>query len=80
MRENALKNLLSKDQPALNGWLCLPASFSAEVMAAQGRDALTIDLQHGLIDYQMATRFVLETRRKLSIRPIRNKRLCQKFC
>jgi 4-hydroxy-2-oxoheptanedioate aldolase len=54
MRENALKNLLSKDLPALNGWLCLPASFSAEVMAAQGWDSLTIDLQHGLIDYQVA--------------------------
>jgi 4-hydroxy-2-oxoheptanedioate aldolase len=54
MRENALKNRLSKDLPALNGWLCLPASFSAEVMAAQGWDSLTIDLQHGLIDYQTA--------------------------
>ena len=54
MRENALKNLMSKDLPALNGWLCLPASFSAEVMAAQGWDSLTIDLQHGLIDYQVA--------------------------
>jgi 4-hydroxy-2-oxoheptanedioate aldolase len=54
MRENALKNRLSKDLPALNGWLCLPASFSAEVMAAQGWDSLTIDLQHGLIDYQVA--------------------------
>jgi 4-hydroxy-2-oxoheptanedioate aldolase len=54
MRENALKNLLSKNLPALNGWLGLPASFSAEVTEAQGRDSLTIDLQHGLIDYQMA--------------------------
>ena len=54
MRENALKNLLSKDLPALNGWLCLPASFSAEIMAAQGWNSLTIDLQHGLIDYQVA--------------------------
>jgi 4-hydroxy-2-oxoheptanedioate aldolase len=54
MRENALKSLMSKDLPALNGWLCLPASFSAEVMAGQGWDSLTIDLQHGLIDYQVA--------------------------
>src|ERR1700723_2040159 len=54
MRENALKSLMSRDRPALNGWLCLPASFSAEIMAGQGWDSLTIDLQHGLIDYQMA--------------------------
>jgi 2-keto-3-deoxy-L-rhamnonate aldolase RhmA len=54
MRENALKSLMSRDLPALNGWLCLPASFSAEVMAGQGWDSLTIDLQHGLIDYQVA--------------------------
>jgi 4-hydroxy-2-oxoheptanedioate aldolase len=54
MRENALKRLMSKDLPALNGWLCLPASFSGEVMAGQGWDSLTIDLQHGLIDYQAA--------------------------
>jgi 4-hydroxy-2-oxoheptanedioate aldolase len=54
MRENALKSLMAKDLPALNGWLCLPTSFSAEVMAGQGWDSLTIDLQHGLIDYQAA--------------------------
>jgi 4-hydroxy-2-oxoheptanedioate aldolase len=54
MRENALKSLMSGDRPALNGWLCLPASFSAEIMAGQGWDSLTIDLQHGLIDYQVA--------------------------
>src|ERR1700722_491824 len=54
MRESALQSLMSKDLPALNGWLCLPASFSAEIMAGQGWDSLTIDLQHGLIDYQVA--------------------------
>ena len=34
----------------------MPSSFSAEVMAHQGWDTLTIDLQHGVIDYaQMVT-------------------------
>jgi 4-hydroxy-2-oxoheptanedioate aldolase len=37
---------------AVNAWLMLPDSFSAETMAHQGWDSLTIDLQHGLIDYQ----------------------------
>ncbi len=30
----------------------IPSSFSAESMAHQGWDSLTIDLQHGMIDYQ----------------------------
>src|SRR5258707_2559222 len=53
MRENLLKALWQENAYAVNGWLCLPATFSAEVMAHQGWDSLTIDLQHGLIDYQM---------------------------
>jgi 4-hydroxy-2-oxoheptanedioate aldolase len=54
MRENILRALWQKNAHALNGWLSLPATFSAEVMAHQGWDSLTIDLQHGLIDYQCA--------------------------
>ena len=38
----------------MNGWLQIPNSFSAEVMAHQGWDSLTIDMQHGLIDYSNA--------------------------
>ncbi|MBL8345687.1 MAG: 2,4-dihydroxyhept-2-ene-1,7-dioic acid aldolase, partial [Rubrivivax sp.] len=51
MRENRLRTLWKADKPAVNGWLALPSSFSAEVMAHQGWDTLTIDLQHGVIDY-----------------------------
>jgi 4-hydroxy-2-oxoheptanedioate aldolase len=54
MRENILKTLWQKDGYAVNGWLSLAATFSAEVMAHQGWDSLTIDLQHGLIDYESA--------------------------
>jgi 4-hydroxy-2-oxoheptanedioate aldolase len=36
----------------VNGWLAIPNGFSAETMAHQGWDSLTIDLQHGVIDYQ----------------------------
>jgi 4-hydroxy-2-oxoheptanedioate aldolase len=52
MRENRLRTLWRDDQAAVNGWLAIPNSFSAEVMAHQGWDTLTIDLQHGVIDYQ----------------------------
>ena len=38
----------------INGWLSIPSSFAAEVMAHQGWDSLTIDLQHGVVDYQTA--------------------------
>jgi 4-hydroxy-2-oxoheptanedioate aldolase len=52
MRENRLRTLWRADQPAVNGWLAIPNSFAAEVMAHQGWDTLTIDLQHGVVDYQ----------------------------
>lgn len=56
MRENRLRTLWQQNQPAVNGWLAIPSSFSAEVMAHQGWDTLTIDMQHGVIDYaQMVT-------------------------
>ncbi len=51
MRPNRLRQLWADDKPAVNGWLAIPNSFSAEVMAHQGWDSLTIDLQHGVIDY-----------------------------
>ena len=51
MRENRLRTMWAADQTAVNGWLAIPDSFSAEVMAHQGWDTLTIDLQHGVVDY-----------------------------
>lgn len=52
MRENRLRTLWKADQTAVNGWLGIPNGFSAETMAHQGWDTLTIDMQHGVIDYQ----------------------------
>lgn len=52
MRENRLRTLWKSGGAAVNGWLAIPNSFSAEVMAHQGWDSLTIDLQHGVVDYQ----------------------------
>ena len=51
MRENRLRTLWAQNQAAVNGWLAIPNGFSAEVMAHQGWDTLTIDMQHGVIDY-----------------------------
>jgi 4-hydroxy-2-oxoheptanedioate aldolase len=52
MRENRLRTLWKSGGAAVNGWLSIPNSFSAETMAHQGWDTLTIDMQHGMIDYQ----------------------------
>ena len=54
MRENRLRSLWGQGQPALGGWLTVPSSVSAEIFAHAGFDWLTIDMQHGLIDYQVA--------------------------
>ncbi|MCB9077109.1 MAG: 2,4-dihydroxyhept-2-ene-1,7-dioic acid aldolase [Anaerolineaceae bacterium] len=54
MRENRLKSMWQRGETALNGWLQIPSAWSAELMAHQGWDSLTIDLQHGLIGYETA--------------------------
>jgi 4-hydroxy-2-oxoheptanedioate aldolase len=52
MRPNRLRDIWSSGGSAVNGWLAIPNGFSAETMAHQGWDTLTIDLQHGVVDYQ----------------------------
>ena len=39
---------------AVNGWCAIPSPVTAEVLGRAGFDMVTVDLQHGLIDYQMA--------------------------
>ncbi len=38
--------------PLLNAWLSLPCAVSAEAMARQGFDCVTVDLQHGVTGYE----------------------------
>lgn len=54
MRKNALKEIWQRGEAVINGWCSIPNSFSAEIMAHQGFDSITIDMQHGLVDYQVA--------------------------
>ena len=54
VRENTVKSIWARGGVVVNGWLTLPSSFSAEVMAHQGFDSLVIDMQHGVVDYQTA--------------------------
>jgi 4-hydroxy-2-oxoheptanedioate aldolase len=54
VRANRLREIWAKGEAAVNGWLAIPSAFSAEVMSHQGFDSLTIDMQHGVVDYQVA--------------------------
>lgn len=54
MRENTLKTRWRNNQWTLNGWCAIPSPWSAELMANQGWDSVTVDLQHGLIHYETA--------------------------
>jgi len=54
MRENRLRSVWGKGGAIVNGWLAIPSAFSAETMAHQGWDSLTVDIQHGVVDYQSA--------------------------
>lgn len=54
MRENRLRTAWGSGKGTVNGWLGIPSAVSAEMMAHCGFDSLTIDLQHGLVDYQAA--------------------------
>lgn len=51
MLKNKLKDIWAAGKPALNGWCSIGNGFTAEIMAAQGYDTLTVDLQHGALDY-----------------------------
>lgn len=50
MRENTLRRIWAEGRAAGNCWLGLPSAYAAEIIAHQGWDSVTIDLQHGLND------------------------------
>ena len=54
MRENGVRRIWGGGGSVANGWLAIPSAFSAETMAHQGWDSLTVDMQHGVVDYQAA--------------------------
>jgi 4-hydroxy-2-oxoheptanedioate aldolase len=49
---NQLKQLWASGKAAVNAWLAIPSGFSAEVIAKCGFDSVTVDIQHGVQDYQ----------------------------
>ena len=54
MKLKKLHSRLLHGEKGLNGWCSIPSTVTAEIMSGYDFDSLTIDLQHGLIDYQTA--------------------------
>jgi len=54
MRTNTVKAKWVSGEVTFGAWLSIPSSFSAEIMANQGFDWVCVDMQHGVIDYQVA--------------------------
>lgn len=54
MRPNAVKTRWQQGEPIINAWLSIPSAYAAEVVAAQGFDSVTVDLQHGMMDFAQA--------------------------
>ena len=52
--QNKLRTLWNEDASAVNAWLGIPSTVTAEIVSRQGFDAITIDLQHGINDYSSA--------------------------
>ena len=49
-----LQDTWAAGRAAINGWLAVPSPVTAELTARADFDSVTVDLQHGLIDYQAA--------------------------
>jgi len=54
MRLNRIKELWQAGQPVFNTWMSIGNSFAAEILAHQGWDSITVDLQHGPIGFDAA--------------------------
>ena len=54
MNQQGLNKCWIEGKGAINGWCGIPSTVTAEIMSLQKFDSITIDLQHGLIDYQVA--------------------------
>ena len=52
--DTRLREVWRRGATAVNGWCGIPSSVTAELVAGQDYDSITVDLQHGLIDYQCA--------------------------
>lgn len=55
MRPNPVLHAWREGGQTIGGWLSIDSSFSAEVMAQVGFDWICIDMQHGVVETEVAT-------------------------
>ena len=58
-----------KKQPIINGWIHSPCTLSAEVLGGSNFTSITIDLQHGMLDFNHC-RNILQILHKYDVYPI----------
>jgi len=54
MRTNTIRTRLAAAEVVVNGWLSIGSSYSAEGVGHSGVHAVTVDLQHGMLDFSDA--------------------------
>ena len=69
MIPNGLKQKWLDGHATINGWLSIGNAFTAEIMAEQGYDSLTVDIQHGFLDYNDA-KGMLQAMRTSGLTPL----------
>lgn len=58
MFPNRIKQIHAAGDTVINGWLHIPSTWSAELLARQDWDSLVIDLQHGMMGLDSAIQMV----------------------
>lgn len=54
----SLRQRWADGERVIGGWLSIPATLSAEVMARAGFDYVCVDTQHGAVEYQAAVELI----------------------
>ena len=54
MKQQSLRNCWLEGKGAINAWCSIPSAVTAEMMSMNDFDSITIDMQHGLVDYTNA--------------------------
>ncbi|MBO6789423.1 MAG: 2,4-dihydroxyhept-2-ene-1,7-dioic acid aldolase [Dinoroseobacter sp.] len=54
MRPNQIRTRLEAGETVVNAWLSIPSSYSAEGVGHSGVHSVTVDMQHGMLDFSDA--------------------------
>ncbi|MEQ9642599.1 MAG: aldolase/citrate lyase family protein [Alphaproteobacteria bacterium] len=52
MRANNVKKIFRAGGNVVNAWCAIPNGFAAEALAQENFDSVTVDMQHGMVDFQ----------------------------